>query len=82
MASGIWAALLAFGFVAAPQSCEWGLSAYAWAGIGIFVLLAVTPLWATSPRSGRHTLGLAATTFAVWCAGIVVADFQLLCRLW
>jgi len=34
--------LFAFAFVAAPHSCEWGLSAYFWTGVaGVLVLFAL-----------------------------------------
>jgi hypothetical protein len=81
VASGIWIALVAFGFSAAPRSCEWGLEAYTWTGIALLLIALLVPIWSDAPRRGWHALGLAATTLAVWCITILLADFQLLCRL-
>lgn len=80
-AGGVWAILLGFAFYAAPRSCEWGLEAYTWLGIGLIPLALLLPFWTEAPTRGRNALGLAAMTLLIWCLGIVVADFQLLCRL-
>lgn len=80
-AAAVWVALLGFAFFAAPHSCAWGLEAYTWTGIALLLVALLAPLWTDAPRRGRHALGLAAVTLAVWCGGVVLADFQLLCRL-
>ena len=36
--------LFAFAFVAAPHSCEWGFSAYVWAGLVVGLVLAALPM--------------------------------------
>jgi hypothetical protein len=77
----VWVALIGFAFFAAPRSCEWGLEAYTWTGIALLLLTLVLPICTDAPKRGWHALGLAAATLAVWCGGILVADFQLLCRL-
>jgi len=77
--------LFAFAFVAAPESCEWGMTAYFWSGVGAVVAMGVLPFvpivgW---PSVGRVCDGLLAGAggIAVWFAGLFAADFQLLCRL-
>ena len=81
MAAAAWTALLVFAFLAAPRSCEWGLEAYTWTGLALTLGASALPFLAEAPKRGWHALGLALTTVAVWCAGIFLADFQLLCRL-
>jgi hypothetical protein len=81
LAAVIWAALIGFGFIAAPRSCEWGLEAYTWTGVSLLLLALLAPIWTEAPQRGWHALGLAATTLVVWCIGIFLADFQILCRL-
>ncbi|KAA2285820.1 hypothetical protein [Arenimonas fontis] len=79
------AALFGFAFVAAPHSCEWGLSSYAWLGITTLAVELALPLVteANRPLSRRLLLsaGSGGLTAGAWLGGLVAADFQLLCRL-
>ena len=79
----VYVALLVFAFIAAPRSCDWGLGAYFFAGLGSVVLLLVLPFIKTSPGTARiaASLGYSALGFVVWVAGLFIANFQILCRL-
>lgn len=78
-------ALVLFAFVAAPHSCEWGLSAYFWAGVACVVLLAAMPFALPSASSIQHRLpiafALAGAACASWVAGLFIANVRILCRL-
>lgn len=78
-------ALFASAFVAAPHSCEWGLSAYFWSGVVSVPVLFALPLVLHPAASTRTRIGLAvgfaAVGCGVWFGGLVAANFQLLCRL-
>lgn len=52
-ALALYAALFAFAFVASPYSCEWGLSAYFFAGLAILLALAAAP-FALAPTSASR----------------------------
>ena len=82
---GLLVAMLVFGFIAAPHSCEWGLNAWLVAGLLVGITCVVTPFRSPGARLVRSPLGSAAllgsACFLVWCVGIFIADFQLLCRL-
>ena len=84
LAVGLLAALMGGAFLAAPRSCAWGLQAYTVAGACAVLALAVLPFVAGPPvfrsRVGSAVFGVA-LGMAVWVAGLVLADFQLLCRL-
>lgn len=81
----VWILLFAFAFVAAPKSCEWGLSAYTWSGLACLVGVSAVPFVAKSEMtiSRRLLLGLgfAVGTAAVWLGGLFVANVQIMCRL-
>jgi hypothetical protein len=85
IAAGIGAAVFAFAFVAAPKSCEWGLTAYFWTGIVALLALAAAPLvFGGQAPLGRRVLlgfGLLVAGFAVWFAGLFAANIQIMCRL-
>jgi hypothetical protein len=85
IAAGICAVMFAFAFVAAPKSCEWGLAAYFWTGVVALLALAAAPLviGGQAPLSRRALLGLGLLLggFAVWFAGLVAANIQIMCRL-
>ncbi|TAK79808.1 MAG: hypothetical protein EPO20_30720 [Betaproteobacteria bacterium] len=82
---GVCAALFAFAFVAAPHSCEWGLTAYFWSGVASLLILFATPF---ALRTDRTTLvrvgfgfGFAVLGAAIWFAGLVAANVRIMCRL-
>lgn len=79
------AALFAFAFVAAPYSCEWGLDAYFWAGVGVVLALGVLPFAARGSLTGGRRVQLAslhvALGVAVWLAGLFLANVRIMCRL-
>jgi hypothetical protein len=85
IAAGVCAAMFAFAFVAAPKSCEWGLTAYFWTGVvGLLALAAVPLVLGGQAPIGRRLLlglGLLLGGFAVWFAGLVAANIQIMCRL-
>ncbi len=78
-------ALFAFAFLAGPSSCEWGLDAYFWVGVGLCVVLVALP-WARLRQAPVRTrwlnaLGWAGAGVGVWFAGFVLGGFRLMCRL-
>jgi hypothetical protein len=85
IAGSICAALFAFAFVAAPKSCEWGLTAYFWSGVAALVVLFAIPMALRTDRTGlqRAAFGLAFAAFgaAVWIAGLFAANVRIMCRL-
>lgn len=78
-------ALFVFAFVAAPRSCEWGLSAYFWSGAACVALLVALPfgMLRREPLQRRVLLGLAlgALACATWIAGLFAANVRIMCRL-
>jgi len=85
LAATLCVALVVFAFVAAPHSCEWGLDAYALAGLASAVGLFALPLvhHGAVPRIRRipAAAGLAALGIAVWVAGLFLANVRIFCRL-
>lgn len=85
VAGAVAAALFAFAFVAAPRSCEWGLSAYFWSGIAALGGLLALPVLVERGRPLERRivsgLGCAAMALVAWIAGLFAADIQILCRL-
>ena len=77
--------LFAFAFAAAPRSCDWGLTDYMWSGVAVDLILLVLPfalqlssaLW----KRALLSLGLGMLGIAVWVLGFVVADVNIICRL-
>ena len=78
-------ALVLFAFVAAPHSCEWGLTAYFWAGVACVVLLAALPFALLSASLMQRRLliafALAGAGCASWIAGLFIANVRIMCRL-
>ena len=78
-------ALLAFAFVAAPHSCEWGLTAYFTSGVFVVVGLMVLPFVFSRrlPPMQRCLLafGFGAFGVAVWLGGLFAANLRIICRL-
>lgn len=88
LATGVVAssfALFAFAFVAAPRSCQWGNTAYFWAGIATLVSLFALPLVLRAGASvlirAGLGLGFAALGCAVWLGGLFAANFRIICTL-
>jgi len=79
------AGLFGFAFVAAPSSCQWGLAAYFWAGVGTIAVLAALPVLRRDRRPpGRvaaAAVGHAALGAAVWVGAFALAPFRIICRL-
>ena len=78
-------ALIAFAFVAAPKSCQWGWAAYLWTGVAILVALFLVPFaFRVSPsvlvRLGAG-VGFAIAGCAAWLAGLFAANFRIVCAL-
>jgi multidrug transporter EmrE-like cation transporter len=77
--------LLMLAFVAAPHSCEWGLSAYVWSGLAALLLMLVSPFLLRSDLPPARRTGLAlgygALLFGVWTLGLFAANVRILCRL-
>ena len=84
-AAALCAALFAFAFVAAPHSCEWGLTAYFWSGVACVILAFALPfILDRSASLGRRyawAFGLALATTGVWFGGLVAANVRIICRL-
>ena len=85
VAAPVWLLLFAFAFVAAPKSCEWGLSAYTWTGLGCLIGLGAAPfLLRTELTDWRRMLtaaGLVVATALVWLGGLFAANVRIMCRL-
>ena len=83
IAATLCVALLVFAFIAAPHSCDCGLGAYFFAGLGSVILLLALPFIKTPSGAPRiaASLGFSALGFAVWVVGLFVANFTILCRL-
>jgi hypothetical protein len=71
--------------VAAPHSCEWGLTAYFWSGVAALPALVATPVVLNTDRTVVKRvllgLGLAAVGLAVWVGGLFAANVRIMCRL-
>ena len=82
---GLLAAMFLFGFIAAPHSCAWGLNAWVVTGLAVGLTCVVLPFRFAGARPIRSPLGsavlLGAACLLVWCLGLLIAGFQLLCRL-
>lgn len=83
--SVLCAALFAFAFVVAPHSCQWGWTAYLWAGTAVIISLVAMPfyfhlmypIW----RQLLLCLGFGSIGLFVWVAGIFAANIRIICRL-
>jgi hypothetical protein len=83
--AGVCAALLLLALAAGPHSCEWGLEVYFWAGIAAVLVLATLPFLPWFDRrpgsAALQCLQHVALACGAWVAGLFIADFQILCRL-
>ena len=77
--------LFAFAFVAAPHSCEWGLSAYFWSGVACLAALFSMPFvlreGMSTPRRTVLAFALAGLGCGTWIAGLFAANVRIMCRL-
>ena len=78
-------ALFALAFIVAPHSCEGGLDAYVWSGVGCFAAVIVAPfvLHRNVPASRRAATAavLAGLVLVAWIAGGALANVRIMCRL-
>ena len=77
--------LFAVAFWIAPSSCDGGFGIYFVCGIGGLVAMFALPFALGSGNSLfvriASGLGLVVVGVGVWVAGLVAADFQILCRM-
>lgn len=76
--------LMVLVFVCGPHSCEWGNTVYFLAGVAALVFSFVGALRQTDWPSGKRfatgflfVLG----TVVLWCAGFLLGEFRIMCRL-
>ena len=86
LAAAVCAALFSFAFIAAPSSCEWGLSAYFWTGVAAIVFVCVAPFLSWFKQTGGSSPALssllyAAAVLCTWIAGLFAANVRIMCRL-
>lgn len=78
-------ALFASAFMAAPYSCEGGLTAYFWTGVACLAVVVALPFVLDRASSAARRVGwalaLAGLTLAAWFAGLFAANVRILCRL-
>jgi hypothetical protein len=71
-------------FISAPYSCEWGNEVYFDVGIFCLVISFLLPFfqkhWTTGKRIGLGFLFLLISVI-LWCAGFMIFNFKVLCRL-
>lgn len=85
IAAAVGAGVLALAFVAAPSSCDGGLTFYFLSGIAAVIVLFALPFVsftgkAMAVRFG-WSLGFGAFGVAVWIAGLFLANVRIMCRL-
>ena len=77
--------LVAAAFAIAPSACEGGLDLYFWCGVAAIVAMLAVPFLLRSGGSlltrGAVAVGLGVCAAVAWIGGLVVADVQILCRL-
>ena len=85
IAAAVEAVVFALAFLAAPRSCEGGLTLYFWAGVASLILLIALPFLTSIGNSLliRLAWGLGLSVFgaAVWFAGLFLANVRIMCRL-
>jgi len=71
-------------FICAPHSCEWGNEVYFDIGIICLVISFLLPFfqkgWTKGKRIGFGILFLLISVI-LWCAGFMIFDFKIFCRL-
>ena len=79
------AALFVLAFIAAPHSCDWGLSAWFWSGVGSFAAVIAAPFVLhgdlAAPRRAGMAAILAVLVIVAWIAGGAFANVRIMCRL-
>ena len=73
-----------FVLICGPHSCEWGNQVYFYFGIVSLVLSFLFPfLQKDWPPLKRLIVGvlLHVDSVAVWCAGFLLVEFRIMCRL-
>ncbi len=85
IAGAVCAVVFAVAFVAAPRSCEGGLSLYVWSGGAALVALAALPFLMSLGASPLYRLawsaGFVVSGACVWVAGLFAANVRIICRL-
>jgi hypothetical protein len=80
---GFWQFI--FAFFAAPHACEWGLPAYFWFGVMAAIILIILPFYLLWQRGFAYgmliSLCYGIAEISLWTVGVLVADIQLICRL-
>ena len=84
--AGAWcAALFGFAFIAAPKSCEWGLTAYFGLGVGSLPAMFSLPFLLRAGATTQRRIGLAfllaGLACATWIVGLFAANVRIMCRL-
>ena len=75
---------LILAFVCAPHSCQWGNGVYFALGIITLLFSFVLPFFQKEwPQSKRLLLAFLFLlgSVVIWCVGFMLADFQIMCRL-
>lgn len=74
-----------FAFIAAPHACEWGLPAYFWFGAMATISLIILLLFLFRQQSYAYQMlmliSYGVAEIGLWITGALVADMQLICRL-
>ena len=77
--------MFAFAFVAAPYSCEWGLSAYFWSGLACLAGTLALPVVLHGDLPAARRAGVASVlgglAIVAWIAGLFAANVRIFCRL-
>jgi len=71
-------------FICAPHSCEWGNTVYFYIGVCCLIISFLLPFfqkgWTTGKRIGFGFLFLLISVI-LWCAGFMIFNFSIMCRL-
>lgn len=85
IAAAIGAVVMALAFVAAPRSCEGGLTFYFVSGVAAVMALFALPFLSFREKAlgARFAWSFAFSAFgiAVWIAGLFLANVRIMCRL-
>jgi len=70
--------------ICAPQSCAWGNSVYFFIGLVCLAVAFILPMFHRQWKLyKRRMFGLlfALVSVILWCAGFMLLDFKIICRL-